>query len=798
MISIKDFKMMIPKVNVKKLPPNVAIYAENCQNDTGVLSPISGNSFVDFPERSEVLAAIYKCGDTWLTLPAFGGVNGTVPTRYDFVRAPSANGRVYYTDAAGWPVHTDEALCISGGIPSEYPSVTFPMGVQRPAAALSVGLTIYDGGFPYGDLIGTVSYVYTIVSRISAEYTEESAPSPPSLPVPIRGNEQVTLTGFDAGDFDPADIYFRVYRSIAGEDYGAVPTGRDGNGDFVFDMDGAEAEFVDLDVQTKKIYLNVNISCETIGWDVLPYGAANLCRFQNGIHAATFGKKVYLSVLFVPYAFPKGISTPTMDYTYEFPTAPSRIASFRDMLIVGLGSNPYVIMGSDPSNMQIQEMAFNQACIGDMCVTEIGVFYPSPDGLVLCDGVTALPVTENTYTIEQWRDLQPENLKMFYHNNKLVGFFKGTSNGFVFDFKGDKTVVSIYLGDGVLFVYGHMVPEEDKLYLLVDNDPWPMLLSAVIGETGTSLTLVFSKPVAQGTGYLNTDINLDASSGGFDIGVVYASGNGTNTHIYTIGKTIRAGETVTLDYNGRPAGLEDASGNYLIDILNFAVTNDSAENYSDILLWSGMDGVIVGAIYTASSEDHPSYHTAPVTGPVSLVIDIVKSGWSSVMRQTISDQPMPSIKFAIPPNGPFRIGVWHRRSSDMNYTQTVMVLRNAADNSQSIRIGVTNTNLRITGNAGNSGWSILLDTPGSFIYGTWIFFEISLDPTSRNIRVYANGDLVVNYTHGTAVPVDPYNIVSLEETNTVGLTDHNDNLIVSNDVNRNLYALSLLEAYPGV
>lgn len=472
-ISIKDFKMMLPKVNEKKLPPNFATYAENCKNDTGVLSPMTANSFVKYAERMKELAAIYKCGDTWLTLPAFGGGDAGFPTRYNFVRAPSQNGRVYYTDAAGYAVHTDESLCVNGGIPSEFPSTVFPMGVDRPEAALSVGLSQYDAGFPYGEIIGTVSYVYTIVRHIDAEYSEESAPSPPSFPVPIRGNEQATLTGFIAYGMDSEDISWRVYRSLGGREYEAVPTGRDGNGDFVFDMPGEVVEFTDLDVQTQKIYMNVNILCETMGWDVLPQGAANLCRFQNGILAATFEKKVLLSVLFVPYAFPQGISTKAMDYTYEFPTAPTRIASFRDMLIVGLGSNPFVLMGSDPSNMQMQELPYNQACIGDMCVTEVGVFYPSPDGLVLCDGVTALPVTENTYTIDQWKDLGPDKLKMFYHNNKLIGFFKGTSNGFVFDFKGDKTVVAMWLGDLTVFVDGHMVPEEDKLYLLVNKDIGP-------------------------------------------------------------------------------------------------------------------------------------------------------------------------------------------------------------------------------------------------------------------------------------------------------------------------------------
>ena len=457
MLRIDAFKMMVPKLDPAKTPPDVAIYAENCDNATGILKPIAGPVSVQIIPKPGAIRSIYKCGNTWL---AFLSEN------VSFVRAPSENGRVYYT-GDGYPRHTDEALCIAGGIPSLYPSMAYRMGVSRPAAALTVALDKFDDGEEYGDILGVVSYAYTYVHYIDAGYAEESALSPPTVPVPIRGNEKATLTGFaQSVQAGVNNLYFRVYRTLNGNEFEAVPAGRDGNGDFVFDMPVSIGTFVDIDTQTSEIYQNVNITCPVIGWDPLPDDAANLVQFQNGIYAATSGKKVLISELFVPYAFPQGVSSASKDYSYEFPTPPQKIAAFRDMLVVGLESNPYVLAGSDPSLLQMQELPFNQSCVGDMCVTEVGVFYPSPDGLVLCDGVTAIPVTTDTYTIEQWRALNPETLKLFYHDDKLIGFFKGTGTGIIFDFKTGKDVRMINLG-AKAFYGGHMVPGEDKLYILL-------------------------------------------------------------------------------------------------------------------------------------------------------------------------------------------------------------------------------------------------------------------------------------------------------------------------------------------
>ena len=80
----------------------------------------------------------------------------------------------------------------------------------------------------------------------------------------------------------------------------------------------------------------------------------------------------------------------------------------------------------------------------------------------------------------------------------------------------------------------------------------------------------------------------------------------------------------------------------------------------------------------------------------------------------------------------------------------------------------------------------------------WRFFELVYDPPNRNIKALVNGGTVIDYVHGGAFPTEsPIDTVSLSHYTTL-VQDYNDNLIVSTDITRDLYALALLEACPRV
>lgn len=105
----------------------------------------------------------------------------------------------------------------------------------------------------------------------------------------------------------------------------------------------------------------------------------------------------------------------------------------------------------------------------------------------------------------------------------------------------------------------------------------PTISAINIATTGTTLTITYDMAVTQGTNYVDTDLDVDASTGGNNISLVYSSGNGTTSHVYAISTTIRQGETVNFDFNGDRAidCLENATGDDLATVVDEAVINNS-------------------------------------------------------------------------------------------------------------------------------------------------------------------------------------------------------------------------------
>ena len=322
----------------------------------------------------------------------------------------------------------------------------------------------------------------------------------------------------------------------------------------------------------------------------------------------------------------------------------------------------------------------------------------------------------------------------------------------------------------------------------------PSIVFASVNAAGNQLTVVFSEAVSKGAGYQNTDINLDGSLGGTDIGLTYVSGSGTDTWVFSIATVIRLGETVDLDYNGRPAGIEDMSGNDLAAVVSMSVTNNSDEDFSDIVLWSGLDGVISGTTYTATADDYPANHTAFVQGAPAISTTIKRVGRSSLYRPNTS--PLPYVEIGIPGNTPLRIGIWHYIEAEyMNYP---FWLRSSGSATKVIPYIYFGDSFKLEGVLGADITQQVYTA--DFAPGIWRFFELIFDPPNKKIKILMNGVKIIDYKHSTAFPTtNPINRIRLGEYDTSTVPkDYNDNLIVSMDITRDLYALALLEACPKV
>ena len=345
----------------------------------------------------------------------------------------------------------------------------------------------------------------------------------------------------------------------------------------------------------------------------------------------------------------------------------------------------------------------------------------------------------------------------------------------------------------------------------------PSIVSASINAAGNKLTVVFTKPMYQGAGYQDTDINLDGSLGGADIGLTYVSGSGTDTWVFSIATVIRLGETVDLDYNGRPDGIEDVSGNDLAAVASLAVTNGSEEDYSDIVLWDSFEGSLdyANRTYESTNYDYPPFHTGTIdsdTDDFSLTTYYKKVGVYSLWKNSTASGTK-RLRFPISAISRKcgRIGFWLKQASTGDGIW--VALRNTTNLNNYIKVArYNNTGVVVIVNryqttesgtlTADDPYKLYAYTTGNKAWDTnFHFYELAWDNLSFGVRFYRDGSLMASDApnaewFGTFDEIIVGNGADLGSTTAVAF--YIDNLMASTDPNRDLYALALLEACPRV
>lgn len=332
---------------------------------------------------------------------------------------------------------------------------------------------------------------------------------------------------------------------------------------------------------------------------------------------------------------------------------------------------------------------------------------------------------------------------------------------------------------------------------VVNNSGTPpaSIVSATINAAGNQLTVVFSEAMSQGAGYQNTDINLDGSLGGTGIGLTYVSGSGTDMWVFSIATVIRLGETVDLNYNGRPDGIENVSGNDLAAVISMAVPNGSEEAFSDIVFWEGFEGSIAGGVYTATAFDYPVSHAVTLLSSLNISISTSdkKVGSKSVYFNKANGY---TYNPAYTDTDSIRCGAWLRAVA---FTGTaVNFFASLGPNNCFIRAQLSATTSAkvsrlIPGVTFSAGYPVTLTVPTTT---DWHYYEFAFNADTNLFTIYIDGNLVHSEI-GTGAMAQAYKFNSLY----LGYSDFNgyiDNLIISTDPNRDLYALALLEACPRV
>lgn len=407
LLTTNNFSGVAPRFSPNALQPNQAQAALNCRLWAGALEPLPGGSSVStITGRTGVKKALYRMGhsapsDTqhWLSWL----------TEVDVCRSPIAGEtgeRTYYT-GDGLPKFTDTSLA-TGGTP--LPFASYDLGVPAPT---SEAAAVVSGTGDTGAVIETRAYVYTNVRNYGG-FAEESAPSPVVM-VDMTPGQTVTLDTFTAAPSGSHNItHRRIYRTATGS--------QGTNYYYVGEQATASTSYADTVTAA-----NLGEVLPSLTWDTPPDTLAGLVLMAGGIMAGFVGKDVYFCDPWHPHAWPQ-------DYIQTVDFDIVGLCAMGQSLIVLTKGLPYIITGSHPDSMGMQQLDIEQACVAKRSISKFGngCIYASPDGLVYVGSDGSRVITEPYLTRTEWQALlTTSTLHGYSHDSRYYGFH--STGGFIFD-----------------------------------------------------------------------------------------------------------------------------------------------------------------------------------------------------------------------------------------------------------------------------------------------------------------------------------------------------------------------------
>lgn len=472
LIQLNMFGNTMPRIDPRLLPESGAQTAHNCDLNSGIVAALNTLGTPASLLNSGDLRSIFNLNGHWLAWT----------TDVDAVSAQILNSghRTFFT-GSGYPKQTTEELAYTEGYPA--PRYTRRLGVVPPKNAPVITIA----GTGDGQVDDVYSYIYTYVCRWKDDageliQDEESAPSPPTAVGTVEGGQYIKLSNFVVPTLAATGntiTHIRVYR-VVGDGAGSASYQLVG----VKRSAGATTTYTDLPVSyisstLTEIY-DVNNTqdglsdledaevCPTTAWVIPPEDKTagkylqGLTQWQNGILAGFYDNQVCFCEPFIPYAWP-------VAYRYTLDYDVVAVAAHRGYLVVGTEAYPYVFEGMTPAMVQATRLSYKERCASKrgMVSTPQGVVYPSPNGLILIDGVSLLNLSAGIWSQEQWAEFDIENLIGVYKDNCYYGFFSGGNTGIIVVLSESPAARTFTLPNNV---YAAFTAENDNRIQLLTHD----------------------------------------------------------------------------------------------------------------------------------------------------------------------------------------------------------------------------------------------------------------------------------------------------------------------------------------
>lgn len=504
-IRLTGFLGELPRIAKRLLPSNQAQVARNCDLESGSLVPLKENLFVVTPTKVGTKLSIFKWASVWF--------HWTVDT--DVAKSAIAGDtteRVYMTDGVQ-PTMTFSPAATTGG--TDYPEITYNLGVPPPAAALTatlvdntgvitgatqanpVVITDVDHGLTTGEQIDTDNggdmteinsrtFNVTVLTDDTFELDDEDG----------TGHTAYTTGGSWTQSYDPADVRDRVYVynyvSASGEEGSPSPVsntvtpgpdqqvdltgmsvGPAGSYDifekYIYRAEDGDYQYVSSVVLAQSTYSDTVLEAD-LG-EVIPStywieplaDMHGIIMLPTGVAAGFSGNQLCLSAPNQPHAWPAA-------YRYPVDFQIVGIANIGADIIILTEGNPYLANGIDPSAVVPEKVELDAACVSKRSIVDMGTFvaYASPNGIAaIGPGVRSI-ITRQIMDPKDWQDLTPSSIHAYLWRGRYVGFYdNGTQEGFIFDpQEGEERLV--FIDDYA--TAGYHDKEGGDLYLQIGAD----------------------------------------------------------------------------------------------------------------------------------------------------------------------------------------------------------------------------------------------------------------------------------------------------------------------------------------
>ncbi len=458
-IFVNNFMGAVKLIDPRLLEDNMATEAINCELETGAIESTKAPSLVRALNSNTGSIYVY---------------NGT-PYEFagdcDIVESPVQNstGRMYFTDGI-MPKKTTTSL-----LPA-----TRRLGIQRPTTPVTASGDHLSGT----TVVATVSYYYTFVTS----WGEESAPGPESAVFEIYDTLNLSLANLEVPAFADQEITKkRIYRLAVGTSGAQYQ--------FLAEIDASETTYTDTTLTA-----NLGETCATETWIGPQNDLMGLLYMGNGYMAGFRGNEVYITEPYYPYAWPLSSMFSVGDQVVG-------LGHYGQTLVVCTNGKPVMLNGVDPRGMSQDNYPESYPCLSKKSIVSMldCVIYASKRGLVMCSSQGVNLLTGAIWSEEDWEAIGPQNIIGFGHKGRYYGFVRGTTNGFVIDYRsflgGSKypTVIDIDL-DITGSIIGGCVDKNDALYLIVDNGAGGRSLYKYAGGvnklTATWTSKTFFSPIA--------------------------------------------------------------------------------------------------------------------------------------------------------------------------------------------------------------------------------------------------------------------------------------------------------------